>query len=404
MKISTSTMRWMIAALAVSLAGTGSGWALGFRNPDQDARATGQGEAFVAQADDASAIYYNPAGLTQRTGTELTSGGEMSFAGSKFNGAVNNTTTSFLPQFYLATDFNKPNSPWRVGLGCNVPFGNAVDLGAGPPFAYLVTKSSLAVYNIAPSVAYRFNEHFSLGADLNIYHGETMLERKVAIPIPGVPDANFHFRGDGNAVGATVGALYKFNDRHTVGAVYRSPFTINFSGQAVLRDVLAAASSGPNAAHSSINFPQSVAVGYAYRPVPKLKLEVDVEWTNWDPLNTVRLSAGGLSAGLPFNWRDSFYYEFGAQYELTPHWTARAGYIFSENTVPDSTFSPTLPDGDRHVLSAGLGYGIKRMQIDIVYQYSLTTARTVAGSPYGLSDGRWTSDGHAVMLTSTLHF
>ena len=415
MKTNHAKLYGSLAAFAVSLVVTVPGWALGFRNPDQGARATGQGEAFVAQADDASAIYYNPAGLTLGTGTASTSGGYFNFSGTKFHspaGTLKNTATSFLPHFYFATDFGKAASPWRVGLGLNVPYGNATDWGNTGPFRYLVTKSSLAVFNIAPSVAYRVNDHLSLGADLNVYYGETVLQRKVAIPVPGVPDADFHFRGDGTALGATVGALYKFNDRHTVGAVYRSPFTINFAGTAKLKDLVPLASSGPSAVESAINFPQSVAVGYAYRPIPKLKLEADIEWTNWESLNVVRLHSGNpnfdaktnpTQAALPFNWQDSFCYEFGAQYELAAHWTARAGYIFSENSVPDSTFSPTLPDGDRHVLSAGLGWGGKRMQIDVVYQFSLTADRTVTGSPIGCN-GKWTSDGHAIMFTSTMHF
>ena len=406
MKILTGKQCGIVTTLVAGIITTGSAWALGFRNPDQGARATGQGEAFVAQADDASAIYYNPAGLTQQTGTELTSGGYLDFAGSHFSGAdPKNTTTSFLPQVYFATDFGKTNSPWRVGLGFNIPFGEKVDLGTTGHFNHQVTKTSLAVYNISPSVAYRFNDQFSLGVDLNVYHGETMLENKVAMPF-GLPDANFDFHGAGDAVGVTVGALYKINDKHTVGAVYRSPFTINFSGHAVARDAVPAASSGPSPAHVEINFPQSVAVGYAYRPIAKLKLEVDVEWTNWDPLNTVQLRSINplLTGAQGYNWKDSFFYEFGAQYDLNEHWTVRGGYIFSENTVPDSTFTPAGPDSDRHVLSVGLGYGTKRMQVDVAYQYSFTVSRTVAGSPGTLSDGKWTTDGHALMVTSTLKF
>ena len=397
MNILTSKQRSIVVTLATGMIVTGSAWALGFRNPDQDARATGQGEAFVAQADDAAAIYYNPAGLTQQTGTELTSGGYLNFAGSHFSGADPfHTTTSFLPHFYCATDFGKTNSPWRVGLGFNVPFGNQANLGTTGHFAPQITQASLAVYNIAPSVAYRFNERFSLGVDLNVYHGDTMFEYAPSL----FPGTIYHFQGDGNAVGATVGALYKFNDQHTIGAVYRSPFTINFADYAALRPGI------PNTpASASINFPQSVAVGYAYRPIPKLKLEVDVEWTNWDPLNTVQLSAGPfLSGSQAYNWKDSFCYEFGAQYEVNDRWTVRAGYIFSENTVPDSTFSPAVPDANRHVLSVGLGYGTKRLQVDVAYQYSFTESRTVTGSPGVLSDGNWTTDGHALMLTSTLKF
>src|SRR5512138_544676 len=49
-------------------------WATGFRLPDQDAFATARGEAFVATADNPSAIYYNPAGLTQLEGHNLRGG------------------------------------------------------------------------------------------------------------------------------------------------------------------------------------------------------------------------------------------------------------------------------------------------------------------------------------------
>ena len=400
MKIHISKKYWQLTALAISLTVTGSSWALGFRNPDQGARATGQGEAFVAQADDASAIYYNPAGLTQLTGTQFTSGGYLNFAGSQFRTpgvSVDDTTMSFLPHFYCATDFGKTDSPWRFGLGFNVPFGSQVDLGPTGHFMWQVTKSSLTVYNIAPSVAYRFNDHFSLGVDLNVYHGDTMSER--AVFAPGIP--TLHFKGDGNAVGATVGALYKFNEHHTLGVVYRSPFTINFVGSASRQPEI---SDSP--AHASINFPQSVAIGYAYRPVAKLKLEVDVEWTNWDPLSTVQMRAdnSALNTDIAYDWKDSFFYEFGAQYELNEHWTVRTGYFFSENTVPDSTYSPALPDANRHVLSTGLGYGTKRLQMDIAYQYSFTYTRTVTGSQGGLSDGNWTTNGHAIILTSTLKF
>src|SRR5271154_264571 len=43
-------------------------WALGFRIPNQDAGAIARGNAFTATADNPSAIYYNPAGITQLEG------------------------------------------------------------------------------------------------------------------------------------------------------------------------------------------------------------------------------------------------------------------------------------------------------------------------------------------------
>jgi long-chain fatty acid transport protein len=152
-----------------------------------------------------------------------------------------------------------------------------------------------------------------------------------------------------------------------------------------------------------------VAFGYAFRPTPKLKLEVDADWTDWDTLNSVRLHWGkGPLNGytIPFNWMDSWFYEFGAQYELNEHWTVRAGYVFSQNSVPQSTFSPSFVDSDRHVLSAGIGYNAERFSVDVVYQYSLLADRTIhqAPNPLGNVNGEWSGDGHAVMVTTTFRF
>jgi long-chain fatty acid transport protein len=276
------------AALAIITAfGLPQVFALGFRNPDQDARATGQGEAFVAQADDASAIYYNPGGLTQIQGTEITSGGMVDFPEAHLKGtgpAGQMNDMAFLPHLYISTDFGLTNSPWRVGLGFNVPFGQAADYSRNGPFRYIVTSASLAVFNIEPTVAFKVNDHLSLGAGLNIYEATTDLRQHVAIPIPGAPDGQFHFYGDGLSFGATAGLMYKITPQHTVGVVYRSPFTVGFDGNASLNTELGTQA---KSAHSSINFPQSVAGGYAFRPIKKLKLEVDSEWTNWEPLHSV---------------------------------------------------------------------------------------------------------------------
>ena len=403
MKKLTHLMVCTAALAIVAVIGIPQVFALGFRNPDQDARATGQGEAFVAQADDASAIYYNPAGLTQIKGTEVTSGAMISFPDSKLKGAgagAEMNTMAFLPHLYAATDLGAAQSPWRFGLGFNVPFGNAAEYAENGPLRYLVTRASMAVFNIEPTVAYQVNEHLSLGAGLNIYDASTALSQHVNLSP--YPDGHFHFQGDGQAVGGTAGLMWKITPQHTIGVVYRSPFSVNFVGNADLNTVLGHQSVPADA---SIQFPQSIAGGYAFWPTKQLKLEADIEWTNWDTLNKLVMHApGSLANGdtIPFNWADSMFYEFGVQYEVNDHWTVRGGYIYSENTVPDSTFTPTVPDSNRHVFSVGLGYAATRFSVDVVYQYSLSQDNTVNNGT--AASGTWTSDGHAVMVTSSVKF
>src|ERR1039457_3383197 len=189
MKKHMQIMVCAVALVAIGAFAVPPVFGLGFRNPDQDARATGQGEAFVAQADDASAIYYNPAGLSQLRGTEITSGGMISFPNSRLQGAgagaVMNTM-SFLPHFYVSTDLGAPQSPWRFGLGFNVPFGNEADFSQNGPFRYIATETSLSVFNIQPTVSYQVNDQLSLGAGLNVYYGQTELNNRVPV-VPGTP-------------------------------------------------------------------------------------------------------------------------------------------------------------------------------------------------------------------------
>jgi len=385
----------------------GSAWGLGFRNPDQGARATGQGEAFVAQADDASAIYYNPAGLTQVKGTQFTSGMYLSFPNINFHpvggGELSAQDDMFmLPHAYVASDFGLPK--WRFGLGFNIPYGNSITWGSGTPWAFLVDKSTMAIYNIAPTVAYQITDQLSIGAGLNIYYGDLMSRFNYSSLAN-----HFEFRGDGIAVGATVGLLWKPHWQHSFGATYRSPFSVNFDGTAVVNNApLPPPTLGPSPANLTMDFPQSLAVGYAFRPTKKLKLEFDVEWTNWDTLSVVTLNssnpfvAGDPRATIPFHWTDSLFYEFGIEYTINEQWQVRAGYIFSDNTVPTTTFSPNLPDNDRDVLSAGLTFNTPRYTVNVTYQYSRTHDRAVSNAL--LPPGTWKSEGHAVMITSTTRF
>src|SRR2546430_5637528 len=79
--------------------------AVGFRLPNQDPDGIARGNAFAATADNASAIYYNPAGITQLEGQQLRIGMYLISANSKFTsdgGAKAHTdpVIQYVPQWY----------------------------------------------------------------------------------------------------------------------------------------------------------------------------------------------------------------------------------------------------------------------------------------------------------------
>src|SRR3954454_11748232 len=88
---------------AVSLSATG------FRLPDQDAFATARGEAFAATADNPSAIYYNPAGITQLPDQNARVGLYGIYLKSEYTGAAGKFETKsnpqVVPQVYFTSQF-----------------------------------------------------------------------------------------------------------------------------------------------------------------------------------------------------------------------------------------------------------------------------------------------------------
>ncbi|MDO8944883.1 MAG: outer membrane protein transport protein, partial [Desulfobacterales bacterium] len=111
---------------------------------------------------------------------------------------------------------------------------------------------------------------------------------------------------------------------------------------------------------------------------------------------------------LVLNWESSFYYEFGITRYLNHGWSVSAGYIFNENSVPDSNYQPLVADQNRHFLSAGVGYGYHHLSVDLAYQFGYGPTRTVEGSavsPLGQSaDGKYTFLSNALFLSMGWRF
>src|SRR2546422_5792003 len=99
---------------------------LGVRVPDQGAIATARGNAFVATADNPSAIYYNPAGITQLEGQQLQAGLYVLAPGVQFDSpagarAETKSDVNVVPQLYYVV--SPKNLPLSFGLGLYVPYG-----------------------------------------------------------------------------------------------------------------------------------------------------------------------------------------------------------------------------------------------------------------------------------------
>jgi long-chain fatty acid transport protein len=403
------TFRSFLVGVVLSMSIGSFAFGGGIEVPMQSSRAAGEADAFTAQADDPSAIFYNPAGLTQLNGTQISAGAYYLQPLFHFQGDAGQDQTmtlpTVLPHIYAESDFGLRRL--RFGIGVNDVFGINEDWGDNAPLENLVTQAQLTVINIAPTIAYQLTDHLSIGTAFNVYYGSLVLNRDVPIAAPPVPEAQFHLRGDGFSFGVTPGLMYKIDNRNQIGAYYRSPFTMNFSGTANVKSSVIP-EIGPSPAKAPLDLPESVGIGYACRVIDPLTLEGDVIWTDWHSVDQLLINSPNPAFNgqdLPAHWMSGFTYRLGAEYRLDRHWSFRAGYAYGQNSVPESTFSPLVPDSNYHLGSVGVGYAADHWRVDVAYEFIYRETRQIQGSVNSPTvNGTWNNQMNGLMATFTVLF
>jgi long-chain fatty acid transport protein len=394
-----------------------SGWALGIRVVDQGAEATSRGDAFAATADNPSAIYYNPAGISQLRGTQVLLGAygvtynnriDLDVPGAPFD---NEYEPQGVPQFYVTWEL--PRTAITLGLGVYAPFGFGTTYADDVPFRTLAKEGRIQYLSINPVVSIQVTRQLSFAVGPTFNYGKAEIVQGVL-----APGDEFRFEGEDWAVGATAGLLWQPHRMHSFGVTYFSPTTMDFEGDSHLQyagfNVPVEVAPGVffpfpvpgvdtrEQASAKFHFPQHVVVGYSFRPTPDWNFEANVDWTDWDSLNSVILEQKtSANVVLPFNWKSSFLYEFGVTRRLGD-WKLSAGYVYSESSVPAASLTPLVPDTDRHILSVGVGRKWDRWNAYAAYQYTWSDELTISEGT--LADGTYQFEAHAVTLSLGYQF
>ena len=398
-----SLMR-VIVPLAVALPFVAHG--IGVRLPNQDPEAVARGNAFVATADNPAAIYYNPAGITQLEGQNL-SFGVQNYLGINThfvatNGASANTKFEVVPTPEIYYTLAPKDCPLSFGLGVYAPFGLAVSWPETTPFRSLAIEGRLTYLAINPVVAWKVHRTLSIAVGPTFNYSNLEVSRGLAMNIFGPPDV-FKFHGDDFSLGLNAGLLWQPNEQWSVGANYRSAATSDFEGTSSYNSVPINSSTHTKA---SVPFPEIVSAGVSYRPTSKWNFEFDVDYTDWNTLNTVTFE-GTHNLGFPtdlalqLDWRGSWLYEFGVTRYLDNGWFVSAGYFYSGETTPTKTFTPAVPDTELHVGSLGFGHKGERWRWAVAAQIIAGPARNVSGSQPNPFSGE-SADGSYQLFVPTV--
>jgi len=393
---------WLVAAASVCLGIASNALGGAFEVLQQGARATGQAEAFIAQADDPSAIWYNPGGLGQLHGTNAQIGAYLVVPDYHFTGAggtASNQIMSVLPTIYVESDFG--TDKLRFGLGLNNVFGLREDYGLDAPFRDVFTRGHLYTLNVQPTVAYEVNDHLSVGLGFNIYAGSADLEHAQILGAPPTPLGYLKLRGSDIAYGVSPGVLWKIDDRNSVGVFYHSPFTLHLGGTTTIH-ASGIPTIGPSPTNAGLEIPQTAGIGYAFKPVERWKIEADAVWSNWGTLQGIRIQSSNPlfnNQVIPTKYHDTWAFRLGTQYAINRNWTVRGGYQYGTSASPQATFSPLVPDSNYHLFSAGVGYAQDNWSIDGAYIFILRETRNIVSSVNTAADGKWNTNMQGFMVS-----
>jgi len=367
-------------------------------------KAMTMGGAFVGLADDFSAIFWNPAGIAQFEqkyfgfyGVDIIPSGTYKFSVGPVTFVDAQTTTKHylagLAAYYCPIADNVV-----AGIGFYTPSG----LGAkwdGSDFKSLTFlkpykwESKIEMFTIAPVLAFKVHELISVGASLNINYGMFGIKTHGGDKELDVDLGQYDESLGGWGVGATLGLLFKPNEKFSLGATVRTPSKISFSGDVEITNIgilgmipdtplYGADIPAKTTVDREVTWPWWAAVGVAVKPIANLTLTGDIQWTQWSAIDVMESTYGDffwsliVDAERPMHWKDVMQIRFGAEYRCKS-FSFRGGYYWDPSPAPDRTMNVLLPSFDFNVLTAGIGYSLDGLNIEFGIEYLMGKERDV---------------------------
>lgn len=395
----------------------------GFEGSGIGTRALSMGGAFVGLADDWTAGFWNPAGLSfaGKSGTGLSvdllslhaldgnsianplpphtqantqQGDPFSQLGgepSRF-GVTDTTIHAALPSVAGFQTWG----PWSFSLGVFAPLGYKFTLEDATLPGYSISyesQGSILEYNL--SLSRKIGDRFSLGAGVNFLDASV---KRDAVKTTATYQYRAAADGRGHAVQGVFGFLGKVTSALSIGGAYKTGSDIELDGTASISDSrfpLTIPGIGTLANESSaqtitLHNPATYSLGLAWTPLRAWTWTTDWEGTDWRPMrDKVDFAQQGTilqTQDYDAHWRFTNRARVGTEYRWSyseeREMIARAGYTWDPSAVPDSSVSVTnLVDVSRNVLTLGIAWKIRNWEPAIGLAYG-SGSRHVNGVDY----------------------
>jgi len=373
---------------------------------------SGMGNAYsgTAGAEDASTVWFNPAGMTmvdnemlaaghiimpkaayEDQGSTISAAMDVITASSELDPSNTNRTAeggknALIPNFYLVKEIQKD---LKFGLGITVPFGLGTDYDDDWVGRYHAVKSDVMSLNINPSIAYKTGG-LSVGFGINAQFLKveltsaidlgticTALEPSVINPSPTLPsgtcaslgatpqnkDGFAELEGDSWAYGYNFGLLYDVTEDVRVGFSYRSGIdhdvegNANFTVPGELSFLTGTGNFVDTTLTSVVSLPASASLSYFQNINAEIAIMADYTLTTWSDFEELRINYGSAQSDSLTTqaWEDSARISFGLNYKSSAKWLYRFGVALDETPVLSAELrTPRSPGNDRTWITVGV--------------------------------------------------
>jgi long-chain fatty acid transport protein len=407
----------LIASVAILCGLPTLSQASGFALIEMNAR--GQGNAYAGAAaytPDASTVYLNPAAMMTLKENQIAGAFHLIMPNASFTNDGSTAAdilgapdlkgpdddggkNAVVPNFYWVTSINEDA---KFGLGVNAPFGLETNYNDEWVGRYHAIKSNTRTINVNPSLAYRLDEQWSIGAGLDIMFGHVELSNAVdfgavcaaaagsgAVPpadCAGSPpqgaDGKAEYEADNTdniSTGFNLGLLFEVTPQTSLGISYRSEIEMKAEGDVdwTVPDQLGFLTAGgkftDGGIKATVNLPASFSFSLAHT-ASKFTWLADATWTGWSSFEELAIVYDNTAQDpsvTTYDWKDTMRYSVGLDYQYSDTWVLRTGLAFDESPVPNKEQrTPRLPGNDRTWLSLGASYmQNKTMSWDFGYSH-----------------------------------
>ncbi len=340
---------------------------------------TGLGRSYAGAGivgDDYSALAFNPAGMALK-GSGAQAGAALIWqhgdvkgiaekAGTVVSGKENVSIPVGVPnlfaQYKLSDSFN-------FGVGIYAPFGLETKYDRDWFGSDLGVHSALEVIDIAPSLSYRINDHWSVGASLIARYGRVNMTNTTS----GTGFSDFDI--DGWGWYGRFGVMYEVSENTRFGVSYQTQSTEvehTLKGDHTFEGMPIPVLNGNWVGGTVTGLPEQWLLS-GYHKQGNFGYSASVRYIRWEHFNNFTLTSSsplGYHTS-KYNWQNTWAISLGVDWYYNDVWTFRAGLAFDESPVRNAASRTVrIPDNDRYWMSLGFTYKVnENVKIDVGYAH-----------------------------------